>query len=399
MPSGACVILREGKRGNVFYIKYIDASGKQVKERLGKEGKGKDGWNERRAERKLGERLAEVEKGMVKPKSRTLFRDLAERIKEKDIPTRGLKFTTVDGYLSALKNHLIPFFGDYTLVELEARPEIVDDYIAAKTKEGLEPKTIHNHLRQLNTMFKKAIRWKLMRINPLDGADWPKITVKEPNILTEAEIARLLVAFDELEAEAVDEKKPWWRLVKRLVIVALALGLRRGELLGLTWRHVSLLENHVRVAKTWVRNRWDTPKSAKSRRTIEAGPRAMNALADQWQETMFRGEDDVAFCHPTLGSPLDGTKLSRTYLKPALKRAGITKHFRPFHDARHTSITHEAAAGNPQAYVQLKAGHSQSSITERYIHAAQVRFPGAAAKGEARMFGELPTHEDVSGGT
>jgi len=46
----------------------------------------------------------------------------------------------------------------------------------------------------------------------------------------------------------------------------------------------------------------------------------------------------------------------------------------------------EAAAGNPLVYVQMKAGHSQSQITERYIHAAQVLFPGAAAKGEARMF-------------
>lgn len=46
-----------------------------------------------------------------------------------------------------------------------------------------------------------------------------------------------------------------------------------------------------------------------------------------------------------------------------------------------------AAAGNPQAYVQLKAGHSQGTITERYIHAAQVLFPGAAERGEARIFG------------
>jgi hypothetical protein len=38
------------------------------------------------------------------------------------------------------------------------------------------------------------------------------------------------------------------------------------------------------------------------------------------------------------------------------------------------------------AYVQQKAGHSQSAITERYIHAAQVLFPGAAALGEARLF-------------
>jgi integrase len=123
----------------------------------------------------------------------------------------------------------------------------------------------------------------------------------------------------------------------------------------------------------------------------------MQTIADQWQETLFRADDHPVFCHPALGSPLDGTKLSRNYVKPALARADITKRFRPFQDARHTSITHEAAAGNPQAYVQLKAGHSQGSITERYIHAAQVRFPGAAAKGEARMFGELPTDEEAPG--
>ena len=85
--------------------------------------------------------------------------------------------------------------------------------------------------------------------------------------------------------------------------------------------------------------------------------------------------------------PLDPSKPSRVYMRPALQRATIEKPFRTWHDLRHTSLTHEAAAGNPQAYIQLKAGHSQGSITERYIHAAQVMFPGAAARGEERMFG------------
>jgi hypothetical protein len=43
--------------------------------------------------------------------------------------------------------------------------------------------------------------------------------------------------------------------------------------------------------------------------------------------------------------------------------------------------------GNPEIR-QMRAGHSQGSITERYIHAAQVLFPGAAAKGEERIFGK-----------
>ena len=46
-------------------------------------------------------------------------------------------------------------------------------------------------------------------------------------------------------------------------------------------------------------------------------------------------------------------------------------------------------------YVQMKAGHSQLQITERYIHAAQVLFPGAAAKGEARMFALTETPRDA----
>ena len=63
---------------------------------------------------------------------------------------------------------------------------------------------------------------------------------------------------------------------------------------------------------------------------------------------------------------------------------------RPFHDLRHASLTHVAAASNPQIYLQARAGHSQGSITDRYMHAAQVLFPGAAEKSEARMFGEPP---------
>ena len=44
----------------------------------------------------------------------------------------------------------------------------------------------------------------------------------------------------------------------------------------------------------------------------------------------------------------------------------------------------------------MKAGHAHGSITERYLHAAQVLFPGAAAKAEERMFAE--TAENREGG-
>jgi len=162
-----------------------------------------------------------------------------------------------------------------------------------------------------------------------------------------------------------------------------------AELLALHWRDVGLLDQRLTVRESFVRGEFTTPKSRTSRRTIELGPRTVEALQEQWQASSYRGDDELVFGHPLLGTPLDPSKLSRDYMRPALERAKIEKPFRPWHDLRHTALTHEAAAGNPQAYVQLKAGHSQGSITERYIHAAQVLFPGATEKGEARIFGEV----------
>lgn len=88
------------------------------------------------------------------------------------------------------------------------------------------------------------------------------------------------------------------------------------------------------------------------------------------------------FCHPELGTPLDPAGLTRSYVKPALKRAGVVKKLQPWHGLRHTALTMDAAVGNPNAYVQAKAGHSSFSITERYVHAAQVAFPGAVERSE-----------------
>jgi integrase len=159
-----------------------------------------------------------------------------------------------------------------------------------------------------------------------------------------------------------------------------------GELLALRWRDVRLLDGVVQVREALVCGKFTTPKTRSSRRLIELGPRTQALLSECWKETTFRADEELVVCHPLKGTPLDSSKLARVYLRPALKRPGITKPFRPFRDLRHTALTHEAAAGNPMAYVQLKAGHSQSAVTERYIHAAQVLFPGAAERGEARIF-------------
>jgi integrase len=367
MKREGSVFRYKGRRGTSWRIRYVDASGRRVIETLGYEPE----WTRKLAERALRNRLTDVERDGYERPSKVTFAEFAERWFNEHVPARNLKRTTVETYRFALR-HLA----------------LIDRYVAAKVREGLAPKTVNNHLLTLNVMLKQAVRWKLIHRNPVVDADRPRLEDPDMQILTESEVARLWAAYQQLGHEGNGDER-WWTLARTVTFVGLGTGLRRGELLGLRWRNVQLFEGVVHVREAFVRGRFTTPKSRASRRLVELGTRTQDLLREHWQTASYRDDDELVFCHPDSGRPLDPSALSRRYLRPALKRAGISKPFRPFHDLRHTALTHEAAAGNPQAYVQLKAGHSQGAITERYIHAAQVLFPGAAQRGEDRIFGAL----------
>jgi integrase len=384
MPSGAAVIRYDGARGVVWYVKYRDATGKQVKERV---GSAKDGCTKRQAEKALRVKLVAVEQdGYRKPEPLTLSA-FADRFVDEHLPGRNLKTSTLVDYGLTIEKHLKRALGDVELVDLERRPELVEAYVTARLKEGLSPKTVRNHLALLGRMFRVAIRWRLVGSNPVEMVDPPRAEDTEPQVLSEVEIARLLAAYRQLEADAEEEERPWWALARRVVVVAVGTGLRRGELLGLRWGDVSMLDRRLTVRQAWVRNEMTTPKSRTSRRVLDLKEDGfvLAALEEQWRASRYRADESLVFCHPALGTPLDPTKLGRDYLRPALAKAKITKPFRLWHDLRHTALTHNAAV-NPQAYVQMRAGHSNGSITERYVHAAQVAFPGAAERAEDRIF-------------
>jgi integrase len=382
----------EGKRGVRWRIRYTDAAGKRVLETLGREPE----WNRKRAESELRARMVDVERNGYRKPEKLTFADFAERWLNDFLPGRGLKLTTEEGYRQTIRKHLLPYFGGYELQVLAQQPELVDRYVSLKMREGYAPKTVVNQLLCLQVILKRAVRWRLIERNPVTDCERPRVEQAELNVLSETEIARLWSAYGELEREAEPAAQVWWRLARTLTFVALGTAMRRGELLALRWRHVQLLEGQLTVREALVKGRFTTPKSRSSRRLLELGPRTRELLAEHWRQTSFQGDDELVFCHPQKGAPLDPSRLARCYLRPALRRAGIAKPFRPFHDLRHTALTHEAAAGNPMAYVQLKAGHSQGAITERYVHAAQVLFPGAASRGEERMFGAAASRSTTS---
>jgi integrase len=348
-------------------------------------GREAEGWNRQRAERALGQRLGEVERGLRKPPRRT-FADLAAEFEAVSLAAKPRKPSTLVDYRSTLPNHLCPAFGAEDLAALSRRPEAFERYAAEKLAAGLSPKTVRNHLGLLRLLFRQARKWRWVSENPLELVDPPPAEAPEAEVLTPAEIARLLTAYRELAAEATPSERYWYDAARRMTVLALSTGLRRGELLGLRWANVELLERRLHVRQAWVRGEMTTPKSRAGRRTIPLGPRALAALEEQYAASRYQAPECVVFGHEALGAPLDASKLTG-YARQAYKRATLGKPVRPWHGLRHTALTETAAAGVPAMYVQAKAGHAQGSTTERYLHAAKTTYPDAAELAEARLFG------------
>jgi integrase len=200
MPRGAATVRRQGKRRATWALKFRDADGRQVWETLGYEPE----WNEQKAERELGKRLEAVERGRWRKPRRETFATFAEAFKSKYLPARNLKPSTHDDYVSIIDTRLVPFFGDLELAKID--PVDIDAY-AAEAMRSLSPKTIKNHLGLLNVMLKVAVRWRLIRTNPVTEVETPRVETKELNVLTEAEIARLLTTYREFELETEDEQE------------------------------------------------------------------------------------------------------------------------------------------------------------------------------------------------
>jgi integrase len=380
VPSGAAVIRYEGARGVTWRAKYVDADGRQVQETLGREPE----WSRRKAERALGARLADVEKGMRRPRRRR-FAELADEFVSVGLAARPRKKSTVVDYTATLRNHLRPVFDHYDLATLAQSPELFERYAADKIAAGLSPKTVRNHLVLAGLMFRLAKRWRWVSENPIDLVDKPAVGDADTETMDAAAVADVLAAYRELEADADPDERFWYTTARRMTVVALSTGLRRGELLGLRWQDVAFLERRLSVVQQVVRNEVTSPKSRAGRRTLPLGPMAAAALEEHYQATRYRDPGCIVFSHPALGTPLDPSKLTK-YARRALTAAGLPTSFRPWHGLRHTALTETAAAGVPGMFVQAKAGHAHGSTTERYLHAHKTSYPDAAELAEARLF-------------
>ncbi len=165
--------------------------------------------------------------------------------------------------------------------------------------------------------------------------------------------------------------------LEALYTVALAIGLRPGEALGLRWQDVDLVSGVLRVQVALQRIKGklelDELKTHRSRRSLALPQFTNMALkahrAHQEEERQNAGdrweERDLVFC-TRLGRPLLQRNVIRSFRR-TLKYAGLTH--RRFYDLRHTCASLLLVQGVHPRVVMEILGHSQISLTmNTYSH-------------------------------
>lgn len=304
-----------------------------------------------------------------------------------------LKASTYASYESTITAYVLPHIG---AIRLDAiTPLRLEDYYrtlmntGAKGKklrsgQGLSAKTIQNIATILNRAYRDAIRWELTSTNPVT------ISVKPKRGHFEQPHWETSTAGEFLRRVQDDRLAAIWQLL-------VTTGCRRGELLGLRWCDVDLDAATITIRRTRVlagrRVIVETPKSAKSRRTIAIDQRTIRSLR-RWQtkqaEERLRIGPQWKDNEGHLVTEPDGTlpnpNIFLRRFKALAKQVGLPSI--AVHGVRHTYITSAFDANLDESVISDRAGHSDSRITRNVYRHTLKRRDVEAAEAVANAFYE-----------
>jgi len=320
-----------------------------------------------------------VDTGRMVRDSRDSVGSYLERWLTESLPG-SVRPRTLESYTSTCRLHIIPALGHLKLRELDA--DHVEAFLAAKSKSvsgrgtDLSPRSVAYMHAVLRLALENARRRGYVERNVASLVKPPRVRRHEiaPYTVEEARALLTAAATDRLYA---------------LYSVAVALGLRKGEALGLRWSAVDLEAGtlHVGVALQRVGGRlqFAEPKTGRSRRTISLPRASVEVLRDhrtrqdaERRAAVVWADCDLVFTTP-IGTPIDPRNVNRQ-LDALIERAGVRR--LRFHDLRHTCATLLLAQGVDLRVIMQILGHSTVSTTaDIYSHF----LPGALAETVDRL--------------
>ena len=274
-------------------------------------------------------------------------------------------------YKNVAHLHILPELGEQLIVDIDAF--VVEELLAKKRRElSKDPASsrgsrtlelIHIVLRQA---FAYAVKHRLVRENPVEKVDKPRYRRhRDMSILNVQQVQCLLEVARKHHSEA-------------LYTLAIATGMRQGEILGLKWSDIDwgsgsiFVQRQVQyqVGQGMV---FTDVKTSSSRRRISIGPITQDKLREheQFQQLQRASagkrwkEYELVF-PSSIGTPKSPRNLLREF-KVLLEEAGLPSI--RFHDLRHTAASFMLLQGNSPKVAMERLGHSTVQTTlDIYSH-------------------------------
>ena len=278
-------------------------------------------------------------------------------------------------YRYDVEHYISPALGHIKLQKLNESD--VSLFITSLKERGLAPKTIRCIHGVLHKALEKAKELKKLPVNVATGTELPKL--KEPK----------LCLLDHTEAAALKVAAAGYKY-ERFFLLALYLGLREGELLGLNWSQINWKKHELCVDRQLVWNRDNPcqkfiaePKYA-SCRTIVLAPSIERILHEQHfavQEQRAQAGDSWIERGLVFPGP-QGDFLSRQTVYDCLRRVAKKAGIKPLrvHDLRHIFAAFALEAGVDVRTVQGLLGHATPEFTLRVYAYVNDHMKKTAAK-------------------
>jgi integrase len=290
-------------------------------------------------------------------------------------------------YAEITRHFLIPALGNLPLAKL-APAHLQQAYnvwaVGGRRdgKEGgLSPRTRRHIHRVLTSALARAVEQQLLPRNPAEAfrKRLPKVERHEMTTLSVGQSAELLAE--------IKHTRIYWP-----VLLALATGMRRGEVFALRWRNVDLDRGFLRIMESLEQTksgiRFKAPKTDRTR-TVTLPAFAITELrqlkVQQAQELLklgIRQTGETLVCPRADGEPLQPQSLTHQF-KRLISRIKDFPAVR-FHDLRHSHATQLLSAGVHPKIAQERLGHASITTTlDLYSHVTDTMQSDAAARLDA----------------
>ncbi len=353
---GHGLFMKYHARSNVwwYYIRFCLPDGRRKTERAG--------TTRAQAEKLLKKRLGEVVSGTyVDPRQAAVpdgpsFSEFAERFL-KEHPGRRRS----NHYPQTLKR-LVEYFGDRPIrnisrADLDRFRIHLLTTLSPYTEKPLSPTTVVKVLRTLGRVFRMAVRWGVVELNPTIDLEKPSLPKHKTRYLSREE-------FDGLENAA----PPW---LKPLVRMAVATGMRLKEVVGLRREDLDRRAGMIHVPEDSKTGTRTIPLSESVREILEGQLRHVRS------PFVFVDGSGEPYT-----SPQARNRISRTTLK-IMKQVGIDG--ASFHSLRHTAAAWMVQGGASLYEIQHVLGHSTPVMTQRYAHLQPEHLRGALTTLDAAL--------------